>query len=122
MTPKRVLLVDDDESFARLVIAVLNGAVDVRVISQPDQAMLDSDEWAPDLLLMDMLPKHMDAFSLADELRAKWHDTLHGVIFLAKGPGALTRLNHDAGELFGVVTRDAGPQTLRRAVLDGLAA
>jgi hypothetical protein len=41
---------------------------------------------------------------------------------LAQGPGARTRLDVHAGDLFGVVMRDAGPQALRQVVLDGLAA
>src|SRR5687767_14204597 len=98
MSPMRVLLVDDDELFVRRAVEILGTTVDLRVVTRPEQALPESESWEPQLILLDMLPAHTDAFRLAEELRALLPGTLNGIIFLAKGPGARTRLHIHAGQ------------------------
>ena len=62
---RRVLIVEDDTSLARVTEATLVAeGFDVRIVSDGDAALEAEHEYAPDLILLDVSLPHRDGFEL----------------------------------------------------------
>ena len=68
----RVLLVDDEEDFTRLLRAnlELTGRYDVQMINVPGQALSAARQFQPDLIVLDFLMPGMDGGEVATAIRA----------------------------------------------------
>lgn len=71
-TPLRVLLVDTEENFGRLLGGYLaEQGWELVQLSDGREALRQWDELAPDLLLMDLDGEEMDGFELIEEVLRK---------------------------------------------------
>jgi CheY-like chemotaxis protein len=70
MKKKRILIVDDEASFTRLVSLNLSYQYYVRVENSPTEARQAALEFKPDLILLDVMMPQMDGGDLASALRA----------------------------------------------------
>ncbi len=84
MTPdkKRILVVDDEASFTRLLKLNLEqtGEYEVLVENQPTQAVAAARHFKPDLVLLDVMMPEMDGGTLAANMRA--HPALADVVIV----------------------------------------
>ena len=71
MSKKRLLLVDDEEGFTRLLKLNLEqtGAYEVRVENQGTYAVDTARDFKPDLILLDVVLPDMDGGQIAENLR-----------------------------------------------------
>ena len=84
MSQKKILIVDDEESFTRLLKLNLEagGSYRVRTENRASQAVSAAKEFKPDLILLDVMMPEMDGGDIASILRAD-PDTEHvPIIFL----------------------------------------
>lgn len=100
---KRVLIVEDDPAWAKLLQHYVSGAnADSRVVISPGQALEMIDQWKPDALILDMLLASETGMALLNELKS--HEDLAGLPIIVCSNVGITS---DDMESFGV-----------RAVLD----
>lgn len=69
--PKRILIIDDEASFARMVKLNLEktGAYEVRVENKPTSALAAAREFKPDLILLDVIMPNMDGGDVANQIK-----------------------------------------------------
>ena len=132
----RILMVDDEESFLRLVKMNLERTrrYDVETVSDPEQALQMASDFKPDLILMDVVMPGKDGLDLLRDLQAntdlrevpvimltalaagleRGGVTKDGVLFLSK-PVEMKQLTHCIQEhlkahagLMKVAARDGG--------------
>ncbi|MBI4410966.1 MAG: response regulator [Deltaproteobacteria bacterium] len=100
MERKRILVVDDEERFAKFVKAALErtGAYEVRTETEAKRALATALAFKPDLIFMDVAMPELDGGDVAAQLSEK--PTLKGVpiIFLT---GAAS--SHEVSEGGGVI-------------------
>jgi CheY-like chemotaxis protein len=120
MSTARVLLVDDDPLYVRRACRAFGDVVDLQVASNRDDALLATEGWFPDVVVVDMLLGDADAFRLLDELRMRCRNAALNVVYLAKGPGSIQRWQSDAGTFLGVVKRESGIEALREVVVTAI--
>lgn len=70
MKKKRILVVDDEIGFTRLVSLNLAYQYFVRVENSPEQALAAALEFKPDLILLDVMMPKMDGGELASQIRS----------------------------------------------------
>jgi CheY-like chemotaxis protein len=72
MSQKRILIVDDEESFTRLLKLNLEagGSYRVRTENRASQALPAAREFRPDLVLLDIMMPEMDGGDVAAVLKA----------------------------------------------------
>lgn len=70
--PKRILMVDDEESFARMTKRNLEatGAYEVETVHRAKQAVAAAQEFNPDLILLDVMMPDGDGGEVASALAA----------------------------------------------------
>lgn len=67
----RVLIVDDNQQNAELLEAHLDGtACDTRIATNGDEAIRLSQEWKPDVVLLDIMMPKVSGFEVCRRLRA----------------------------------------------------
>src|SRR6185503_21291437 len=68
---KRVLIIDDEASFARMVKLNLekSGEFEVRVENKPTYALAAAREFKPDLILLDVIMPAMDGGDVANQIK-----------------------------------------------------
>lgn len=78
-TRKRILIIDDEESFTHLLKLNLEqtGAYEVRVERQGSWGLLAAKEFLPDLIFLDVIMPDMDGGQVAAQIRAE--ERLRGV-------------------------------------------
>lgn len=68
--PKRILLVEDDESLANVYITRLRAeGFDVRHVSDGEEALANARTYHPDLVLLDVMMPKVSGFDVLDILR-----------------------------------------------------
>jgi len=90
----RILAVDDDEDFAALVSSVLGKeGMMVKTLSDPNSILSFMDQYAPDLMLLDVNMPALSGFELCRMLRGqqRWRDL--PVIFLTGETGLEARIS-----------------------------
>ncbi len=84
MDKKKILIIDDEEGFTKLVKLNLEetGEYAVRVENNSNNAFMAAKEFKPDLILLDIMMPGMDGGDVASELKSD--NTLKGipVVFL----------------------------------------
>lgn len=111
---KRIMYVEDDPSIQRLVQLTLErvGGYQVKVCDSGEQALLDVVEFAPDLILLDVMMPGMDGPQTLAALRA-WTATQHlPVIFMTAKAGADEVSSFMALGVQGVIIKPFNPMTL----------
>ncbi|MBE0625654.1 MAG: response regulator [Burkholderiales bacterium] len=85
---QRILYVEDETDLQWLVKHILEsaGAFEVLVCSSGDEALRRIQEFAPDLVLLDVMMPGMDGFSVLRELRARPEGEGLPVVFLTARP------------------------------------
>lgn len=95
----RVLIVDDDEDFTELIcVALGNEGMLVRALHDPFKVMDALEEYAPDLMLLDVMMPGILGFDVCRKVRAggRWQDL--PIIFLTAQTDLNSRLSaFDAG-------------------------
>ncbi|MFT5496675.1 MAG: two-component system alkaline phosphatase synthesis response regulator PhoP [Kiritimatiellia bacterium] len=84
MSQKKILIVDDEETFTRIVKLNLEdtGKYEVKVENNPRQAIEVAKWFDPDVTVLDVIMPEMSGLEVADELRAFWGDSPRPIIFL----------------------------------------
>jgi two-component system, OmpR family, KDP operon response regulator KdpE len=69
---ERVLVVDDEAQITRVLRTALSAqGYDVRAATDPEEALLLFDEWAPDLVITDLMMPGMSGIDLCRKVRGK---------------------------------------------------
>ena len=84
MKKRRILLVDDEEGFTRLLKLNLEqvGPYEVRVENWPDRALGTAREFHPDLILMDVIMPHVPGLELAASMHTDAELSRTPIVFL----------------------------------------
>lgn len=81
---KRVLIVDDEAGFTRLLRLTLHhtGKYTAETVNDPDQALAVARRFSPDLILLDVMMPGVDGGELAGRFRASPRFTAVPIVFL----------------------------------------
>ncbi len=72
MSPKKILIAEDNESFLKLVLHTLSKqGYEVKDCSRGDEVMSAYETFSPDLVILDGLLPGKDGFELAKEIRGQ---------------------------------------------------
>jgi CheY-like chemotaxis protein len=84
MEKKRILIIDDEASFTRMVKLNLEktGAFEVREENKAPNALAAAREFKPDLILLDVIMPTMDGGDVASQLRNDRHLKGVPIVFL----------------------------------------
>jgi CheY-like chemotaxis protein len=107
MTPKRALIIDDEETIQTIVLFGLRIAAhwEVLTASSGPEGILKAKAERPDVILLDVMMPDMDGITTFKELQAHPSTQPIPVIFLtAKAQTAEKRQFHDVG-VNGVITK-----------------
>lgn len=105
---------DDDPDFIEQARASLGGLVELRVVTDAARAITTNIVWRPDLIMLDVLFGHADAFDLLEAMRRVRPSDSFGIVCLARGiDNHLQPLGND---LFGVIRRVNDERALRAEV------
>ncbi len=121
------LLYIDDEPDIREVAAMaleLDGSIEVRQAGSGADAlqMLDAGEWAPDVVLLDVMMPGADGPTTLGELRRRPALSQTPVIFITARAQPQERARLMGLGAAGVITKPFDPMTLAQDVRDVLAA
>lgn len=73
---KKILVVEDDEFLANAYrVKLTKTGFDVRIVADGEAALSSLEEFAPHLMLLDLVIPKKDGFAVLEEIRAskKWH-------------------------------------------------
>lgn len=90
----RILVVDDDTDFTQIITATLGShGMLVRAVHEPDAILSNMQEFAPDLVLLDVLMPGISGFDVCRKIKAvpRWRDT--PVLFLTAQTGVDARVS-----------------------------
>ena len=80
---RRILIVDDDRLNVRILPGILKPeGYELRAVHSGEEALVAYEEFAPDLVLLDVVMPGINGFDTCRTLRAKHGDTLAPVIFI----------------------------------------
>jgi two-component system OmpR family response regulator len=119
----KVLLVDDEESFARLVKLALEdaGGFEVRTENDPRRAAQVASGFGPDVMVLDLLMPDLGGFELAERLRADVRVGRCPIIFLS---AAVSRecpcMESDQLQDCRILAKPIGADELARTIEDVL--
>lgn len=95
----RILIVDDDEDFTKIIESALGKeSMLVKSVNEPDNALSILEDFAPDLLLLDVMMPNTSGYDVCRTIRssARWQDL--PIVFLTAQSGLDSRLAaFDAG-------------------------
>jgi CheY-like chemotaxis protein len=88
MNRHRILLVDDEPSFTRLLKINLEqiGPYEVRVVNAPENVLHTARQFAPELILLDLVMPHLDGTEVAAQLQADPQLRRVPLLFLTAAP------------------------------------
>lgn len=70
--PERILILDDEMQITRVLRAALAAhSYDVRIANDPEEALRIFDEWAPDLMITDLMMPGMTGVEVCRTIRSK---------------------------------------------------
>jgi CheY-like chemotaxis protein len=83
MSKKRILVIDDEPGFTRMLRLNLEqtGRYDVRVVNEPEEALPAAREFKPDLVLLDVFMPRMSGGDVAAQLRQEPDSQGRTIIF-----------------------------------------
>ncbi len=88
MTARRILVVEDDASLRDTLAEVLmDDGHDVRVAADGEAALATIDEWAPDLIVLDLMMPRMDGFAFRQAQRDRSGPVTTKVLLLSAANG-----------------------------------
>jgi two-component system alkaline phosphatase synthesis response regulator PhoP len=123
MNKPRILIVDDEPSFVRLLKLVLEntGRYSVRKENDAVKAVDVAKEFKPDLILLDFVMPKVDGVSVAQALRAEAQFSRTPILFLSA-----TVVEHDGFEAqiagFPAFSKPIGVTQLMHVIDESLAA
>jgi DNA-binding response OmpR family regulator len=98
--PRRVLVVEDDPNLRDTLAEVLrDDGHDVRVAEDGEAALAAVDEWAPELIVLDLMMPRMDGFAFRQAQRDRSGPVTPKVLLLSAATGveaAAEELHADA--------------------------
>jgi len=69
---ERILVLDDETQITRVLRAALTAqGYDVRIANDPEEALLLFEEWAPDLLITDLMMPGLTGVEICQAIRKK---------------------------------------------------
>jgi DNA-binding response OmpR family regulator len=85
MQKKRILIVDDEASFTRLVKLNLEATnrYEVRVEKWPEDTLATASEYKPDLIILDIMMPRLFGGDVAERLRADAHFSSVPILFVS---------------------------------------
>ncbi len=89
----KILVVDDDQYFAKRASKILSTkGMDVQILSEPARILDKLQEFAPDLLILDLMMPFISGFDICKMLRTmpRWQDL--PILFVTAQTGLATRL------------------------------
>jgi DNA-binding response OmpR family regulator len=90
-SPKRILLIEDDQFISRAYQDGLQRAgFEVKVIHDGDQALTVINEYQPDLVLLDLIMPGKDGFEVLSELKNK---SAHAPVLVLSNLGQASDVN-----------------------------
>ncbi len=109
---KRILYIEDEADLQWLVKHILESAgdFDVRVCGSGAEGLHHVGEYAPDLVLLDVMMPGMDGFGVLRELRARAESAALPVIFLTARTQECDEYLHSGAH--GVITKPFEPASL----------
>lgn len=117
MALARVLVVDDDWRFIHQMHLALKRCADLRVARDEAAALTALHDWAPDLVVLDLLLQDTDGFALLDRFTSPALGHRPVVLCATDGIGAGTRLAPCMDWPVGTLDRAASPIELRATIL-----
>jgi len=97
MKRKRILVVDDEASFTRLLKLNLEftGKYEVRIVNWAEEALAAAREFRPDVILLDLIMPRLVGSDLAARLRADANFQYTPIIFLTAAISRTWEEEHD---------------------------
>lgn len=81
---QKILIVDDDENIAELISLYLNKeCFDTKMVHDGESALKAFDEYAPNLILLDLMLPGIDGYQVCREIRS--HSSIPIIMLSAKG-------------------------------------
>lgn len=103
----RILIADDNREFAELLSEYLNDQLDMQVVGVANNGhdvLAMTEEYQPDVLILDIIMPVLDGIGVLERLRQMAHTTPPRVIMLtAFGQDAVTKRALDLGALYYVL-------------------
>lgn len=119
-TDLRVLYVDDDDDIRTIagMALHLDEGIEVRAAASGDEAiaMLDSEAWRPDVILLDVMMPGMDGFTLHRLLRERGDLTSAKTIFMTARASRAGLEEYVASGADGVILKPFDPLQLANEI------
>ncbi len=114
----RVMIVDDEETYRRLIRAMLEREDDFQVVAEAsdgNEAVELADEVDPDLVIMDVLMPSMDGFEATRSMK-RHQDTRVVIVSRTRRELDYSRMAQDAGAIAFVTKENLSISGLRQAL------
>ena len=114
-----VMIVDDDETYRRLVQAMLEREDDFQVVAEAsdgNEAVQLADEVNPDLIIMDVQMLSMDGFEATRTILQRHQDARVVLVSRTRRQLEYSRMAQDAGAIAFVTKEDLCISVLRQAL------
>ena len=117
MKKKRILVVDDEVGFTRLLSLNLAYQYFVRVENSAEQALQSALEFKPDLIVLDVMMPKLDGGELASRIRAT-PDLKHVPIVFLTAAAAKGEVHSHGGQIggFPFLAKPVSVQDLRACI------
>ncbi len=115
MAKRKILVVDDEEDFAKAVkIRLKANGYDVVLAYDSIQAIMMADQEKPDLIILDILIPGEDGFSISERLKQAEATRPIPIIFLTGVPGGEGRAYRSGAS--GYIMKPYQPEELLEAI------
>ncbi len=122
MTKKKILVIDDESGFTRLLKLTMP-RYDIREENDARQAIETAKAFRPDLILLDVIMPWLDGGDLASRIRAEWSLKQVPIVFLTAivSPTETAGASRDIGG-FPFLAKPVSPEALTRCIEEHLPA